>query len=88
MDVTSITFYVSGKLLTPEGAGRGFNLGVALTKAVATVTLWPCLVNTACAILCVFTATHFVSCTIQFEEAGFHFLSAVCLKRLFTLSHR
>lgn len=59
----------------PEGAGRGFNLGVGLTKPVATVTLWHCLVNTACAILTVFTATHFVSCTIQSEETGFHLLS-------------
>lgn len=80
-----MTFSVSGNLLTPEGAGRGFNLGVGLTEPVATVTLWPCLVNTACAILSVFTSTHFVSCTIQCEETGFHFLSAR-EKRLFTLS--
>ena len=67
-------------------SGRGFNLGVDLTKPVATVTLWPCLVNTACAILSVFTSTHFVSCTIQCEETGFHFLSAsVFGERLFTL---
>lgn len=67
---------VSGNLMTPQGAGKGFNLGVGLTKPVATVTLWHCLVNTACAILTVFTATHFVSCTIQCEETGFHLLSA------------
>lgn len=79
-----MTFYVNGNLLTPEGAGRGFNLGVGLTEPVATVTLWPCLVNTACAILSVFISTHFVSCTIQCEETGFHFLSAQ-EKRLFTL---
>lgn len=62
-------------LMTPAGAGRGFNLGVGLTKPVATVTLCHCLVNTACAILPVFTSTHFVSCTIQCEETGFHLLS-------------
>lgn len=62
--------------MTPEGAGQGFNLGVGLTKPVATVTLWHCLGNTACAILTVFTSTDFVSCTIQCEETGFHLLSA------------
>lgn len=41
------------------------------------MTLWLCLVNTACAILSVFTSTHFVSCTIQCEETGFYLLSAL-----------
>lgn len=71
-------FYVSGKRLAPPGgggAGRGFNLGAGLTEPVATVTLWPCLVNRACAILPVFMSTHFVSCTIQYEETGLYFLS-------------
>lgn len=69
--------------MTPEGARRGFNLGVGLTEPVATVTLWHCLVNTACAILTVFTATHFVSCTIQCEETGY---PPRCLKRPLALS--
>lgn len=37
------------------------------------MTLCPCLVNTAGAILAVFTSTHFVSRTTQWEETGFHF---------------
>lgn len=53
-----------------------FNLEVGLAKPVATVTLWDCLVNNLCAILSVFISTHFVSCTIQCEETGIHFLSA------------
>lgn len=57
-------------MLTPEVAGRKFNLGIGPAEPVATVTLWSCLVNTACVILSVFISTHFVSCTIQHEETG------------------
>lgn len=79
MGVTKIKLYVSGNLLNPEGAGRGFNLGVGLTEAAATVTLCRCLVNTACAILTVFTSTHLVSSTMRCEETGFHYQPA-CLR--------
>lgn len=69
-------------MLTAEVALSKFNLGVGLAEPVATVTLWSCLVNTACAILSVFMSTHFVSCTIEYEETGIHFLSAHAFQQL------
>lgn len=55
--------------------GEALTLELLRQKPAATVTLCLCLVNSACAILSVVPSTHCVSCTIQCEETGSHFLS-------------
>lgn len=55
--------------------GEVLTLELFWQKPAATVTLCLCLVNSACAILSVVPSTHFVSCTMQCEETGSHFLS-------------
>lgn len=73
---TAVSVAPAVGVATAAGAqGEALTLELLRQKPAATVTLCLCLVNSACAILSVVPSTHCVSCTIQCEETGSHFLS-------------